>query len=522
MTAAGPEWLHGLSAAGHALGALAPGGAAALLAELRGAVAQVADEWVERGAAAKGWQALPEAAGEEWASGPLPVARFLAALADRFAAARSGAPDAAPIERRADGATRYRLGGVRGLCDPVLLRGIDAVLHAGPGSAATDPAAGGVALVLGAGNITSTPLLDALDQVFVRRRAVLLKLHPVHATLAGTFATALAPLIARGWLRLCCGAAELGAALARAPGVDAVHLTGSDRTWAALCADPRLARKALTGEVGCVTPAFVVPGAWHDAELRHVAAQLAAHCATNGGATCVAPRVVLTARDWPLRARFVAHLAAAFGRLPARRPFLAATRAQFAAATGGEPTGEGLPPTLRHGLDPARDAAACGTECFAPVLREFAFAADDAAAFCDRAAAFVRERCFGALSAYVFAPPRVLQGERAPLARAIERLPHGTVAINCWTGIGYGLGSTPWGVPPDAAPAHGRGFVRDISGVADVRRVVIRAPFRPRPLPPWLAGPRRAAATLRALTRHTLAPGAGPLLATIARGLVGG
>lgn len=518
MTAPEARWLGGLRDAAGALGALDAGRTASLVDALRRRLAAVADDWVAQSVAAKGWQDLPDAIGEEWASGPLAVARFLAVLAHRLDAAARGAPGLAMATDR-DAGTRHRLRGVPGLCDALLLRGIEVVLHTRPGDPPRAAAAGGTALVLGAGNITATPVLDALDQVFVHRRAVLLKLHPVHAPLTATFAAALAPLIERGCVRLCCGDAELGAALARAPDVDAVHLTGSDRTWAALRADSRLANKALTGEIGCVTPAWIVPGPWRDAELRHVANQLAAYCATNGGATCVAPRVALTARDWSLRERFVAHLATAFARLPPRRPFLAATYAQFAAATGGAPAGDALPPTLQPDLDPARDAAVCASECFAPVLREFAFPAADTAAFCDRTAAFVRERCFGALSAYVFAPPRVWRRERARLAQTIERLPHGTVAINCWTGIGYGLGATPWGVPPDAAPAHGRGWVRDVSGAPDVRRVVVRAPFRQRPLPPWLAGPRRAAATLRALTHHTLRPGARSLLATVVHGL---
>ena len=55
---------------------------AKLLAGCRRSVAGAAEGWVEASVAAKGWQALPAARAEEWASGPVPVARFLHLLHD--------------------------------------------------------------------------------------------------------------------------------------------------------------------------------------------------------------------------------------------------------------------------------------------------------------------------------------------------------------------------------------------------------------------------------------------------------
>jgi aldehyde dehydrogenase (NAD(P)+) len=106
----------------------------------------------------------------------------------------------------------------------------------------------------------------------------------------------------------------------------------------------------------------------------------------------------------------------------------------------------------------------------------------------------------------VFAPPRVLRAERAAIAAVIAALPHGTIALNTWTGLGYGLGTTPWGIGPQRPIEHGSGWTRNLTGVPAPQRVVVTAPFRPRPLPPWLPGHRSAAATLRAFVRHTLQP----------------
>jgi aldehyde dehydrogenase (NAD(P)+) len=155
--------------------------------------------------------------------------------------------------------------------------------------------------------------------------------------------------------------------------------------------------------------------------------------------------------------------------------------------------------------DQRTEAELSRSELFAPVLREVALPGGDIASFLQHATAFARDRCFGSLSAYLLAPPRVLSPSRAAVNAAIETLPHGTIAINTWTGVGYGLGSTPWGVRPSAPIEHGSGWTRNTTG-HDVERVVIEAPFRPHPLPPWSTSHRAAHAMLRALTLHTLQP----------------
>lgn len=494
--------LQGLAAAGAALVARDAVFFAQLAAACRRSVAASADAWVAASVRSKGWQDHPHALAEEWASGPLPVARLLALLEQRFRDLARGHDH--PPRRRGD---RFEALPARGLADGLVLRGHRAELV---GDATTrahaPPPEGGLALVLGAGNVTSTPVLDALEQVLWHGRAAVLKCSPLHGPLLPHFEAALAPLCAHGLLHVVCGDAALGLRLARDPLVTAVHLTGSTATWMTLQNDPALRGKVLTGEVGCVTPALVLPGPWRDAELQHVARQLAAFTAMNGGATCLAPRLLLTAAGWPQRTRLLELLHRELGALPARVPFHPAAAAAFSSASGS-PAPTSLPPTLRTGIDARRDAALLRHEHFAPVLLELPVDADDAATFGARATTLVREQVHGALSAYVFAAPRLLARAREHLERTIGQLPHGTVAINTWTGLGYGLGCTPWGVPDGARPEHGAGWARGVWGLRPLRRVVIEAPFRPRPLPPWLPGHRAGATTLRALTHFLLRPG---------------
>lgn len=468
---------------------------AALLRELRASIAAAADDWVRCSVAAKGWRDVPHAEAEEWASGPLPVARLLAHL-------QAPRPPAAP----APGSGVRALRPVARLADPLLLRGHRAHIQvAADERPAPAPQRGGNALVLGAGNVTATPVLDVLDQVFLHGRTVVLKVSPLHDALLPVFATALAPLVRNGRLRVVAGDASAGRELAQRPELTALHLTGSAATWAALRGDPALRGKHLSGEVGCCTPAFVLPGAWRDAELRHVAAQLAAFVASNGGATCLAPRVLLTAASWPQRRALREHIAAAMAALPGRVPFHANVREHYSIATGERAPADALRPVLAAERPAPVEAELCDRELFAPVLREIALPGDELASWWQHGNNFVRERCFGALSAYVFAPPSLLANGRAIVDAAIAALPHGTVAINTWTGLGYGLGTAPWGVPPGTPVECGSGWTRNTTGLP-VQRVIVEAPFRPHPLPPWLPAHRRATVLLRALTLHALRP----------------
>jgi len=505
-----------LRRAAAALPARSHGDLAALAAACNRSVAAVADAWVATSCAAKGWSQQPYAPAEEWGSGPLPVTRLLRLCAQHHGALAAGRT-LAPHRRgvAVDGTVELQVLPAAGLGDALLLRGLRAHLHLAADAPPPMPTRhGDLAVVLGAGNVTATPLLDTIDQVLLRGRAVLLKLSPLHATLQPVFVRALAPLVAADLVHVVAGDGALGAELTARPDVAAVHLTGSVATAARLRADPRLHGKELTAELGCCTPGFVLPGDWRASELGHVAAQAAAFLAWNGGATCVAPRVLLTARGWPQREAFLHQVRTALAALPARVPFFAAARTHFVAAAHAQPSDERLPPTLRSGLDAQRDAGLLGTEHFAPVLLEVPLPGDSVANWLDTATAFVRDRVFGALSAYVWAPPRVLATARAALDAAVRRLPHGTIAINTWTGIGYGLG-TPWGVPASAPWQCGIGWARDLWSGGALRRVVLEGPFHPWPAPPWSSGRRGAAPALRALVRHYASPAPRHLAAVV-------
>src|SRR5262249_2993617 len=135
--------------------------------------------------AAKGIDAESARAGEPALEGPVIILRFINELAATFEGARRIAPGRV---REEDGRT---------VVDVLPLDAYDSAIFHGfrgevrldravaPGAVATDPRVltareAELALVLGAGNVASIGVVDALGQCFVEGRACVLKLSPVN------------------------------------------------------------------------------------------------------------------------------------------------------------------------------------------------------------------------------------------------------------------------------------------------------------------------------------------------------
>ena len=389
------------------------------------------------------------------------------------------------------------------------------------------PPPGRVALVLGAGNASSIGPLDVVHKLVVEGQVVVLKLHPVMAHLAEVYATALEPLVREGVLRIVHGGAEQGGHLARHPGVDTLHITGSDRTYDAIVYgpgpegearrlrdDPVLA-KPFTAELGNLTPIIVVPGRWSAGDLDRHADNIATMLTNNAGFNCTTSRVIVTAAGWPQREALLDRIRGRLGALPTRLAYYPGAAERFAAFGEVHPEAERfgdaadghLPWMLVPGLSPdAADDPCYTVEAFCSITAETPIDAPDAATFLDRATAFVNDRVWGTLNATVIVHPSTARDPqvRPTLERAIDGLRYGTVALNTWSAAGYGMGITPWGAYPGnprSAIGSGTGFVHNPLLFGAIEKTVIRGPFRPFPKPPWYASHRSAHRLMPELTR---------------------
>jgi aldehyde dehydrogenase (NAD(P)+) len=491
--------------------------------------ARTAARAVEAACAAKGIALDAPQAGEEWMGGPYVTARVLRQLVRSLRLLeRNGNTPVGPLSETVDGRLAVRVfpAGAR---DALLFLGVraevqlqegvhEAALHESRARFYKAPHhAGKVCLVLGAGNINSIPSTDVLYKLFNEGKVCLLKMNPVNGYLGPILEEAFAEAIAQGVVAIVHGGAAEGAYLAHHPAVDEVHMTGSDRTHDAIVWGPagperaeRMARnrplltKEITSELGCVTPVLVVPGPWDAGTLRAQAENVAGAVTHNASFNCTAAKLLVLPRGWSRRDAFLAGVEHFMALAPARLAWYPGAQDRYRTLTEGRADvrrvgqGEGvLPWTIVAGLDPAAADPAFTTEPFCSLLSEASIGSEDPIEYLAQAVDFVNDRVWGTLSAHVLVHPRTLSDPSLSRAveQAIRRLRYGTVAVNVWTGYGFGLGTTPWGAYPGSTLTDiqsGRGFVHNTLMLEHVEKVVIRHPARTFPKPPYFPTHRTA------------------------------
>lgn len=547
-----------------------------LLERVHAATAERAAAWVRAAAA---YKRLPDDSallGEEWTSGPYPVLTGTAALAASVRALEQGDSPVTgyPVAEAPGGRVAVRVL-PHGVYDRLLLSGFSAEVWMPPGVTAGQvreeaglalrrpERTAGIGVVLGAGNITSIPVLDVLYELYAHNRVVALKLNPVTDGLLDVFRSVLAPLIDVGAVRVLTGGADVGALLVHHASVGHVHMTGSAVTHDAIvfgtgkegaarkrAATPLLA-KPVTSELGGVSPVIVLPGRWSEADLRYQAEHVATQRLHNGGYNCVAGQVLLLAADWPQKDRFLHHLRAALAAAPARPAYYPGSQDRTLAALDSYPdaqvfgersfgersfgerdfgerdVGERCPGdrdfgerVLIEGLAAHAREPALTTEYFAPVLGVVELPGGGPE-FLDAAVRTANERCAGTLAVNLIAHPRTLAALGPALDEALAALRYGTVAVNAWAGFGYLTATASWGAFPGHTLADvqsGIGVVHNGLLLAEPERTVVRGPFRPAPRallhgerslspkPPWFVTNRTAATTGRLLTGFAAAP----------------
>lgn len=525
----------------------------AWLREMGSRFRELAPRLVAAACAAKGVPLDSPLEGEEWVAGLLPIIRNLKQLAQSLDQLRRvGAPsiDAGRVTFTSHG---------RAAVDVTPLEWYDGLLYA-PFAAKTwlssdvdvtqlgqvqgqfykqSEPEGRVALVLGAGNVASIPVLDVIHKSFVEGRVCLLKLSPVNAYLGPLFELAMAPLISRGFLRIAYGGPEVGAYLVAHPAIDELHITGSLEThdrivWgeAGAARDARkrqgtpLFTKPVTSELGNISPVLLVPGKYSDAELDAMARGLAGMLVQNASFNCNAAKMLITPSGFVQREPLLARLEAELAKIPPRNAYYPGAESRYASLTKGaehvtrigEPGAGQLPWTLITELDPRAPAPQFSVEPFCSILSEVSVGSADPVEFLAAATEFANERLWGTLNAMLYVTPHTERDSTLSKAldNAIAELRYGTVALNQWPAAGYALATAPWGGHPSATLADvqsGLGWVHNalMFDANVIEKTVQRGPLRAFPAPPYFPGHRSLHLLGRALADFEAAPSAAGL-----------
>ena len=531
-----------------------------LLRRVQDAVGQAAEEWADVAATSKGLDTDHPARGEEWLSGPYGVLAALDAYRATLVKLAAGKSPLDGVSATVDADGRLRVHAFPlTASDGLLLSGYtgevwlepgvtDAEARRAAGLAQRTPAeSGGVGLVLGAGNVTSIPVLDVLYELLAHNRTVILKLNPTQDALLPVFERALEPLITGRFLRVVTGGGDVGAALAEHPGIDHVHITGAATTFDLIVwgsGDEAEVRRAenrpklttpITAELGGVAPIIVVPGRWSTADLRFHAEHIVTMRLYNSGHNCLAGQVVLVSEDWAQRDQFVNMLREAYASAPDRHAWYPRSAERLAEAASDLPDSEWCADGTRviAELDSA-DATVTSTEYFAPVLGIIDLPGNGQE-FLDTAVAYANERLDGTLSANVLIDPATERSLGAGFDGAISNLRYGGIAINAWTAFNFLTPTLTWGGYPGATLADvqsGIGIVHNALLLDRVERSVSRGPFRPfprsagavrggrfsaLPKPPWFVTSRTGAAVSEGLTRFRIDGDLRQLAVTLAK-----
>ena len=488
-----------------------------------------AEEWVRLSCAGKGIDEQSQLCGEEWMTGPAILMRHLRQYAETL----EGKHPAHKLRDMPDGGKQVF---PSNLLDANFLPGNKASMHFLPNSGppsqlavtelgkdapseASGLSQGAAAVVLGAGNIHSIPPLDALYLLLKHNYASVIKLNPVNEYLQQPLSQALQPLVERGLIQVVCGDLNATSALLHHPGVEHVHLTGSDGTYDAIVwgKDPEQAKRAgvkqltkpVSAELGAVTPLLVVPGPWSRADLKFHARHVAGMLSHNNSYNCNAPKLLVTARHWPQRTAFMNYLRKELAALPARHRWYPGADQRWQNFVDRYPQAEVFGDKhwmLIPDVPLMKQEYACRVEAFCGVIAEASIAAKHPDEFLRSAVPLVNEHVYGSLSCGILAPQHT---ERKELQTAVQELKYGAVGVNAWGASVFALGQTSWGAYPGHSAEDiqsGCGEVHNTLLLDNVEKSVLWASFRPWLTPLYMPGHKRLKAVGKAWLEFEVKP----------------
>lgn len=489
--------------------------------------------WVEAAWKAKRIQAKEAARAEDIMMGPLPAFRCLRLLHHTLSdIERTGKPllPGKPYEK--NNQVRIPIFPTRHLYDSLLFGPLTAETWMQPsvavfnlfgeniervqGKANDQPS---VAVVLGAGNVSSIPIADAVAKIFQENRAVILKMNPVNEYLGPFFEMAFEPLIKANLLRIVYGDGAVGQQLTDHEGVDEIHVTGSDRTHDAIVwgsgdqqaerkanNTPRL-EKAITSELGNVSPWIIVPGKYSRRQLNFQAENIVASITSNVSFNCIATKMLIMQKGWPQGEMLLDRIQELLANTPKRFAYYPGAVERFARFSGqsndrSESRDPRLPWTIVRDVSIDSHPHLFREESFVCVTGATTLESTNDATFLNDAVEFVNQKMWGTLSAAVTVPDAFRKNREAVLDQAIRDLNYGTIGINQWPGVAYALMSPPWGAFPGSTLQDiqsGIGAVHNTYLLEGAEKTVLRSPLTMFPKPMWFSTHRCPEAVATAL-----------------------
>ena len=483
-------------------------------------VTEVSRRWVEAACVAKQIPHDSPARSEEITGGPIATLRFLRLLSQSLRdISETGSPRLPGPVKHHHGQYRVPVFPTRQLHDSLLFWPMKAETWLEPSvteqnifSDASEHFRAGtadasIAVVLGAGNVSSIAATDMLSKVLTENHAVVLKMNPVNDYLTSHFETAFKPLIEANFLRIVRGGRETGEQLVNHPATQSIHVTGSDQTHDCIvwgrgeeaekrkqANTPRL-QKTITSELGNVSPWAIIPGRYSTGELRAQAETIASSIINNASFNCIATKIIVTCRQWSQRKQFLDLLDSILADIPLRYAYYPGAADRFERFTGTQPANpDFLPWTIIRDIAPKTTPHLVNEESFACVCGELVVDSESEDGFLSQVQNIFNQDIWGTLAASLTVPNAFRRKHALLLDETLRKLQYGTIGINQWTAISFALMSPPWGGFPGANITNiqsGIGFVHNTFLLNQPEKTILSAPLKMHPKPIWYSTHRQ-------------------------------
>ena len=382
-----------------------------------------------------------------------------------------------------------------------------------------------ITLVLGAGNFSSIPYLDVLYHLITRKSVILLKLNPVNEYLKPVFEKVFQSFIERGYIIVTTGNIDESKYMAKHPGINHIHLTGSDKTFEDIVYGRELTEKErrtkslskinnkpITSELGNVTPIIIHPGKWSTSDIKYQARKIVTAKLNNNGFNCIAAQVVVLPDGWgqtDTLIKFVKHYMSKAKERKAYYPESIERLEKLEKDKGYERVNalSCVTPHLTREIKAYSkfeiDEVWSSTIYFKKI--EYTSVED----FANKAIDYCNDELWGNLGVSVIIKDHDRKFNNHITNLYVDNLNYGTVAINEWAAIGYIIPQLPWGGFPgnrDNDIQSGQSVVHNSMLFESPLKGVVNTKFRISRIidPPWFVTNKKARRLFKNLTYYQI------------------
>ena len=382
----------------------------------------------------------------------------------------------------------------------------------------------GISLILGAGNVSSIPLLDTIYDMVVNRHCILLKLNPVNEYLKPVFEKVFENFISRGFMVVTTGDINVSSYMTAHSGITNMHLTGSDKTYENIVYGSTLNekdkgkktlskknKKPFTTELGNVTPFIIHPGKWSTSEIKYQARKIVTAKLNNNGFNCIAAQVIVLPKNWKQSQQLVEaikkQLATEKDRLayyPNSTETLKRLKSNKTIFQENDLTC--ATPHLTKDLD-LNDYYE-KNEVWSSTLFFKYLEHDNDLDYVNKAISYVNQDVWGNLGVAVLIKKHDSKKVKDITKNYVDNLKYGTIAINEWPALGFIIPTMPWGGYPgnkDSDIQSGQGYVHNAYFFESPLKGVLYSKFKlPIVDPVWFTSNKKGSKVFKYLTYYQI------------------